>query len=48
MLAAIDMQQHARQGPPLAPLPVHPALAPAGDQPRPLQHPFHPALAELD
>jgi len=27
---------------------MHAALAPAGDQPRPLQHPLHPAVAELN
>ena len=48
MLTAIDVQQHARQGPPWSPLPVHPALAPTGNQSRPLQHPFDPAVAELD
>jgi putative transposase len=47
MLAAIDVQQHAGQGPPWSPLPVHPALASTGNQSRPLQHPFDPALSSI-
>jgi len=48
MVAAIDVQQHARQRPPLAPLPIRAPLATTGDKPGSLQHPFHPAVAELD
>jgi len=46
--AAIDMQQHPRQGPPRAPLAMHPTLASPRHQPGALQHPFHPAIAEPD
>ncbi len=38
--AAIDMQKHARQGPPLAPLAMHAALASARASPAPCSTPF--------
>ncbi len=47
MLAAVDMQQHPGQRSPRTPLPMHPAFAPLGHHPRPLQQPFHPAIADL-
>src|SRR5712692_10766599 len=48
MPAAVDVHQHARQRSPRTPLAMHPALASPRHQPRSLQHPFHPAVAERD
>src|ERR1700730_4686691 len=48
MLAAIDVQQHARQRAPRTPLAMNPALTPTGDQPGSLQHSFDPAVTELN
>jgi hypothetical protein len=48
MFTAVDMQQHARQGPSRTPLPMHSALTPTADQPGSLQHSLHPAVTELD
>ena len=47
MPAAVDVQQHARQGPPRPPLAMRPALAPLGHQTGPLQQAFHPTVAQL-
>src|SRR5258708_5401341 len=46
--AAVDVQQHPRQRPPLAPFAMHPALAPPRHQPRSLQRLLHPGVAQLD
>src|SRR6202043_350233 len=47
MLAAVNVQQHPGQRTPRTQLAMHPALAPLGHHPRPLQDPFHPAVADL-
>ena len=47
VLAAIDVQQHARQRPPRAP-PVRPTLPAARHQPRSLQRLLDPAVAQFD
>src|ERR1700726_1054617 len=46
--AAVDMQQHSRQRPPLAPLAVSPALASARHQARSLQRLLHPGVTQFD
>jgi len=46
VLAAIDVQQHARYGPTLAALPMHPALASTGAQTGALHEPLDPAVAK--
>src|SRR6204780_2755836 len=44
--AAVAVQQHPRQRSSWSSFAVRSALAPAGHHPRPLQDPFHPAVAE--
>jgi hypothetical protein len=48
MLAAIDVQHHSWQGPPLSPLPVFAALASRLDQTRTLQRLLHPGVTQAD
>lgn len=48
VVAAVQVQQHPRQGPGLAPLAMHPALARLLHQPRALQRELHPGVAQLD
>src|SRR5438309_5569206 len=48
VMTAVDMQQHAGQGPPWAPLAMHPPLPLPRHQPRALQGRLHPAVTQLD
>src|SRR6516225_5249301 len=46
--AAVDVQQHPRQRPPLPPFAMRPALASARHQARSLQGLLHPGITQLD
>ena len=46
--AAVDVQQHPRQRPPLAPLAMRSALASARHQARSLQRLLHPGVTQFD
>src|SRR6201993_3975885 len=46
--AAVDMQQHPRQRPPLTPLAMRPALASSPHQARSLQGLLHPGVTQFD
>jgi hypothetical protein len=48
VLAAVNMQQHPRYGPPLAPPAMLASLAPPGHQPGPLQRLLHERVAQLN
>ena len=48
VLAAVDVQQHAWHGPPLAAPSMLPTSLPARDQAGPLQRLLHPRIAQLD
>ena len=48
MLAAVDVQQHPRHGPPRPPPPVRPAPVPLRHQAGSLQRLLHPGVAQLD
>src|SRR5438309_3824925 len=47
VLAAIDVQQHARKRPPLSTPPMRSASAAPFHQPRPLQYLLHPCVTQL-